>query len=83
VLREGIRLGDVAQVSLGPGAGRIHPARQWSKAGVGIGIIRAAQSNTLEISAAVTRAVEELRPILPPDVTLTSRPTMQPLCLAR
>lgn len=70
VLREGIRLGDVAQVSLGPALGE-SILRANGQAGVGLGIIRAAQSNTLDISAAVTRAVEELRPLLPADVTLT------------
>ncbi|MFN3292000.1 MAG: efflux RND transporter permease subunit, partial [Gemmobacter sp.] len=70
VLRDGIRLGDVAQVSLGPALGE-SILRANGQAGVGLGIIRAAQSNTLSISEAVTRAVEELRPILPPDVSLT------------
>ncbi len=70
VLREGIRLGDVAQVSLGPAMGE-SVLRANGEAGVGLGIIRAAQSNTLSISAAVTRAVEDLRPLLPADVTLS------------
>ncbi|MDP2084672.1 MAG: efflux RND transporter permease subunit [Gemmobacter sp.] len=70
VLRDGIRLRDVAQVSLGPALGS-SILRANGQAGVGLGIIRAAQSNTLSISAAVTRAVEDLRPMLPLDVTLT------------
>jgi len=70
VLRDGVTLGDVAQVSLGPGLGE-SILRANGEAGIGLGIIRAAQSNTLSISAAVTRAVEEIRPLLPPDVSLT------------
>lgn len=69
VLRDGIRLGDVAQVSLGPALGE-SVLRANGQAGVGLGLIRAAQSNTLEISEAVTRTVEELRTILPTDVSL-------------
>ncbi|MCA0205200.1 MAG: efflux RND transporter permease subunit [Proteobacteria bacterium] len=70
VLADGVRLGDVAQVSMGPGLGE-SILRANGEAGIGLGIIRAAQSNTLNISAAVTRAVEEIRPLLPPDVSLT------------
>jgi HAE1 family hydrophobic/amphiphilic exporter-1 len=70
VLRDGVTLGDVAQVSLGPALGE-SILRANGEAGVGLGIIRAAQSNTLSISAAVTRAVNEIRPLLPDDVKLT------------
>ncbi|GAB1381682.1 efflux RND transporter permease subunit [Pararhodobacter aggregans] len=70
VLADGVTLGDVAQVSMGPGLGE-SVLRANGEAGIGLGIIRAAQSNTLSISAAVTRAVEEIRPLLPPDVSLT------------
>ena len=69
VLEEGVRLGDVAQVSLGPALGE-SILRANGEAGVGLGILRAAASNTLNISAAVRTAVEELQPLLPQDVTL-------------
>jgi HAE1 family hydrophobic/amphiphilic exporter-1 len=69
VLGDGVRLGDVAQVSLGPALGE-SILRANGEAGVGLGILRAAASNTLNISAAVTEAVAELQPLLPPDVTL-------------
>jgi HAE1 family hydrophobic/amphiphilic exporter-1 len=69
VVRDGIRLGDVAQVSLGPALGE-SILRANGQTGVGLGIIRAAQANTLDISAAVTAAVEDLQRILPDDVTL-------------
>lgn len=69
ILADGVRLGDVAQVSLGPALGE-SILRANGEAGVGLGIIRAAQSNTLTISDAVRGAVAELQPILPDDVTL-------------
>ncbi len=69
ILADGVRLGDVAQVSLGPALGE-SILRANGEAGVGLGILRAAASNTLNISAAVTAAVEELQPLLPEDVTL-------------
>ena len=69
VLRNGIRLGDVAQVSLGPALGS-SILRANGQAGVGLGIVRQAQANTLDISASVRKAVEDLQPILPPGVTL-------------
>ena len=68
-LGNGIRLGDVADVSLGPALGE-SILRANGEAGVGLGILRAAESNTLAISAAVAQAVEELQPLLPEDVGL-------------
>ncbi len=69
VLGDGVRLGDVAQVSLGPALGE-SILRANGEAGVGLGILRAAASNTLNISASVRDAVAELQPLLPDDVTL-------------
>ncbi|QYK39848.1 MAG: efflux RND transporter permease subunit [Paracoccaceae bacterium] len=65
----GVRLGDVARVTLGaaPGASVL---RANGEAGVGLGIIRAAQSNTLSISQAVRAAVDDLRPVLPAGVDI-------------
>ncbi|MFN3937560.1 MAG: efflux RND transporter permease subunit [Gemmobacter sp.] len=65
----GVELGDVAQVTLGPAPGE-SILRANGEAGIGIGIIRQAQSNTLDISAGVRAAIEELRDILPEDVSI-------------
>ena len=64
-----VRLGDVAQVTLGPEPGA-SILRANGETGIGLGIIRQAQSNTLEISAAVTQIVAEVQAILPPDVRI-------------
>jgi HAE1 family hydrophobic/amphiphilic exporter-1 len=66
---ESVRLGDVAMVTLGPRAGETI-LRANGETGLGLGIIRAAQSNTLEISAAVRAAVADLERILPADVSI-------------
>ncbi|MCA3448558.1 MAG: efflux RND transporter permease subunit [Rhodobacter sp.] len=64
-----VRLGDVAQVTLGPEPGA-SILRANGETGIGLGIIRQAQSNTLDISAAVTQIVTEVQAILPPDVRI-------------
>jgi hydrophobic/amphiphilic exporter-1 (mainly G- bacteria), HAE1 family len=69
LLRDDLRLGDVATVSLGPDPGD-SMLRANGRAGVGLGIVRQAQSNTLDISDAVTEAVAELNGVLPDDVTV-------------
>ncbi len=69
ILRGETRLGDVANVSLGPAPGE-SILRANGQSGIGLGIIRQATSNTLDISAAVTGIVEELREILPGDVSI-------------
>jgi HAE1 family hydrophobic/amphiphilic exporter-1 len=58
------KLGDVATVTLGgdPGATSL---RSNGKTGIGMGIIRQAQSNTLDISTGVRAAVERLSSTLP------------------
>jgi hydrophobic/amphiphilic exporter-1 (mainly G- bacteria), HAE1 family len=68
-LRDGLRLGDVASVTLGPDPGD-SMLRANGRAGVGLGILRQAQSNTLEISASVTEAVDELQGMLPEGVSI-------------
>lgn len=68
-LTDAVRLGDVAQISLGPALGQT-VLRANGETGIGLGIIRAAQSNTLEISQAVRAVVADVQPLLPPDVTL-------------
>jgi HAE1 family hydrophobic/amphiphilic exporter-1 len=69
ILRDGLRVGDVATVTLGPDPGD-SVLRANGRAGVGLGILRQAQSNTLDISASVTEAVGELAAILPEGVTI-------------
>ncbi len=64
-----VRLGDVAQVTLGPEPGA-SILRANGETGIGLGIIRQAQSNALEISAAVRQIVADVQPILPPDVRI-------------
>lgn len=64
-----VRLSDVADVSLGPEPGA-SILRANGETGIGIGIIRQANGNTLEISAAVRQVVAELQPMLPPDVRM-------------
>ncbi len=69
VIAPGVELGDVASVSLGPDKGE-SVLRSNGQTGVGLGIIRQAQSNTLDISRDVKRVVAELKPLLPRDVSL-------------
>ena len=63
------RLSDVATVTLGPKSGT-SILRSNGEGGLGIGIIRQAQSNTLEISQGVSAIVAELQPTLPEGVSL-------------
>ncbi|MGI1663691.1 efflux RND transporter permease subunit [Palleronia sp. KMU-117] len=62
-------LGDVARVSLGPAPNET-VLRANGQNGIGIGVVRQATSNTLEISAAVRAVVDDLQPTLPPDVRI-------------
>ena len=64
------RVGDVADVILGP-ADETSSIRVNGTTGVGIGIIRQASSNALDISHGVHRAVDELNASLPDGVKLT------------
>ncbi|OHV76552.1 efflux RND transporter permease subunit [Rhizobium sp. LCM 4573] len=59
-----VRLRDVATVTLGPDDGTT-VLRSNGVQGVGLGIIRQAQSNTLNISEGVKAAVAEMQSILP------------------
>ena len=69
VVVDDVTLGDVAQVTLGPAPGE-SVLRANGQTGIGIGIIRQAQSNTLDISTAVRAVIDEVRPILPEDVSI-------------
>ena len=63
------RLGDVATVVFGPqnSSSGLHSD---GKSGIGIGIIRAAQSNTVQISDGVYKALAQLQPELPKGVDI-------------
>ncbi|MGF9691671.1 efflux RND transporter permease subunit [Rhizobium sp. 0TCS1.26] len=64
LIKDNIRLRDVASVMLGPDEGTT-TLRSNGVQGVGLGIIRQAQSNTLNISTGVAAAVAELQAALP------------------
>jgi len=63
------RLGDVATVVFGA-TSSTSGLRSDGKAGIGIGIVRQAQSNTVGISEGVHAAVEDLHGSLPEDVEI-------------
>ncbi len=64
-----VRLGDVAEVSLGPAPNET-VLRANGQYGLGMGVIRQATSNTLEISESVHRVVNELQRTLPEGVNI-------------
>src|SRR5690606_8552289 len=68
-LSRNVRLGDVATVMLGPDVGESQ-LRANGKTGIGLGIIRQAQSNTLNISEGVKAEVERIREVLPEGTTM-------------
>ncbi|MCF3640976.1 efflux RND transporter permease subunit [Rhizobium sp. TRM95111] len=68
MLNNRVRLRDVAVVTLGPDDGTT-ALRANGRQGIGLGIIRQAQSNTLDISAGVREAVQRLESILPEGTT--------------
>lgn len=63
------RLGDVATVTLGPDIGS-SILRSNGETGLGLGIIKQAQSNTLTISGGIRQAVADLQATLPPGVRI-------------
>jgi HAE1 family hydrophobic/amphiphilic exporter-1 len=63
------KLADVATVTLGPDSGS-SILRSNGRSGLGIGVIRQAEANTLEISHSVHRIVEELAGTLPEGVSI-------------
>lgn len=69
IIRDLVRLGDVATVIFGPTPSN-SGLRTDGKAGIGLGIIPQAQSNAVAISAAVTKAVENLQLSLPDGIDL-------------
>lgn len=68
-INDRVQIRDVATVTLGadPGATTL---RANFRTGIGMGVIRQARSNTLEISKGVRAAVEEIREILPEGVDI-------------
>ncbi len=69
MLQDRVRLGDVATVTLGPRDGET-ALRSNGKPGIGLGIIRQAQSNTLNISTGIKAAVAQLSKTLPEGTTI-------------
>jgi len=69
IIRDGIRIGDVASVVFSQGSSS-SGLRSDGQTGIGLGIVRQAQSNSVQISEGVHRAVEELKTALPPDVQI-------------
>ena len=63
------RLGDVATVTLGPDIA-VSSLRSGGKIGIGLGIIRQAQSNTLDISTGVRAVVDNIQSTLPPGMNI-------------
>ncbi len=64
------RVSDVADVIYGP-ADRTTSQRVNGEAGLGLGIIRQAKANTLNISGGVQKAIAELKTEIPKDVNIT------------
>jgi HAE1 family hydrophobic/amphiphilic exporter-1 len=69
IINGGPRLGDVAKVTLGADIGQSQ-LRANGKTGIGMGIVRSAQSNALQISQGVRSAVDELNETLPDGVDI-------------
>ncbi|MGY6644879.1 MAG: efflux RND transporter permease subunit [Salinarimonas sp.] len=66
------RIGDVAEVRLAP-ADRSTVLRANGESGIALGILRQAQSNTIQISDGIQAAVDELSQALPEGVDLQIR----------
>ena len=64
------RVSDVADVVFGP-ADKTTSLRINGMTGVGLGIVRQARANTLDISAGIRKAIEEMKPSLPPGINLS------------
>ncbi|KQV38506.1 MULTISPECIES: efflux RND transporter permease subunit [unclassified Rhizobium] len=64
MIGENVRLGDIATVTMGPDVGT-SSLRSNGRQGIGLGIIRQAQSNTLDISEGVKKTVATIQEILP------------------
>ncbi|RUM97582.1 efflux RND transporter permease subunit [Pseudaminobacter arsenicus] len=69
MIGERTRLGDVASVTLGPDIGQSR-LRSDGKTGIGLGIVRQAQSNTLDISEGVRAAAANIQKTLPEGMSI-------------
>lgn len=69
VIAPDVRLGDVARVTLGAREDET-VLRANDQTGIGLGILRQATSNTLDVSAAVRSEVDAIRQTLPGDVSI-------------
>ncbi|WP_417674214.1 efflux RND transporter permease subunit [Roseibium sp.] len=69
IINRRARLGDFATVTLGPDLGQSQ-LRANGQSGIGMGIVRAAQSNTLEISEGVRAAAARIQENLPEGMTI-------------
>ncbi|WP_194246363.1 efflux RND transporter permease subunit [Martelella limonii] len=69
LISDNVRLGDVATVVFGPDTAAT-ALRYNGQPGIGLGIIRQAKSNTLDISQGVRNVVAEIEPNLPEGTTI-------------
>ncbi|MQW85874.1 efflux RND transporter permease subunit [Sinorhizobium saheli] len=70
IIGNNVRLGDVATVTLGPDTGT-SALRSNGRDGIGLGIVRQAQSNTVDISEGIRKVVDTISAdILPPGTEL-------------
>jgi HAE1 family hydrophobic/amphiphilic exporter-1 len=69
IINRRARLRDFVTVTLGPDLGQTQ-LRANGKSGIGLGVIRSAQSNTLEISEGVRAAAERIQDTLPEGTTI-------------
>ncbi|MBX3598009.1 MAG: efflux RND transporter permease subunit [Rhizobiaceae bacterium] len=70
LIGKNVRLGDVATVTLGADPTAATSLRSDGKTGIGLGVIRQAESNTLDISEGVARATAEIQKNLPEGMTI-------------
>ncbi|WP_019220777.1 efflux RND transporter permease subunit [Bartonella senegalensis] len=70
VLKSHVRLGDVAHVTLSPDIETVI-LRINGKTGIGLGIVRKAQSNTLNISQGIRAVVDHLKTVIPSSVQMS------------
>lgn len=69
IINRRVKLGDIATVTLGADLNESQ-LRANGQTGIGLGVVRQAQSNTLEISAGVRAAAEEIQQRLPEGMTI-------------
>ncbi|WP_455482178.1 efflux RND transporter permease subunit [Bartonella sp. B35(2025)] len=70
ILKPHVRIGDVAHVTLSPDVETVI-LRVNGKTGIGLGIVRKAQSNVLDISKGIQKALDNLKIMLPTSVQIS------------